>query len=83
MKLKNVLLLLFSEYLGTESRSYLMLRSLKKFTGCRVWVIAWDRDGNSPDPSGYEGVVDHWLWVRLPSPTARQQTHFKNPSVLL
>ena len=79
MKLKNVLLLLFSEYLGTESRSYLMLRSLKKFTGCRVWVIAWDRDGNSPDPSGYEGVVDHWLWVRLPSPTASSKLILKIP----
>jgi len=59
-------MLLFSSRLSP--RHELLLKSLKEW-GWRISVIAWDRKGDTPIPTEYSGLIDHWQWVRVPAPT--------------
>lgn len=63
---KRVLFLSLSSALYCQ-RHILMLKSLKK-EGWRVTAISWDRNGDSPMPTGYDDVFDEWVWIRLPAP---------------
>jgi glycosyltransferase involved in cell wall biosynthesis len=66
MSSRNAVLVIFAPTLSP--RHALMLKSLKS-QGWRLTVLAWDREGNSQAPAGYQGLIDSWVWVRVPAAT--------------